>query len=976
MGVNQITQIKKKRLAIAIQMSACAIALSFPPAVAAVDSFMEDEVFMLEEIIVTGFRRSLQSASDFKRNSINVTDSVFAEDVGKFPDLNIAEALNRVPGIQLTREIDGSGVNVAIRGLNTNYTRVTVNGAPIAVASGGRTDAINSNRELDLDVFPTEFFTRLDVSKTPVASMLEGGLSGTVNMRSLRPLDSPNSYLNYQLQGGYGELSEELSPRAALIGSWKNEDRTFGVLGGVSVVRNRVVTQGYETLGWTNANLTYGQCGITPPAGATLASPAGFECPSNRTGGNGYIIGESLGGQRVVPEGTLITGNSGTRYSGGSVIDQDFLLDVNPGLTLDQIGNGLIPRLGRPHYSEGDRDRMAGIASIEWIPNSSSSYYLDLLYAEAERDYDRLSMIMTGRNSRLIPTNMQVDENNIVTRADFHNAHYFLEARPYHEKLDYLSVNPGAQYFIGDTVTLDFALNATQSSWRREVASIGVQTNMQAGVTAEFINDQGGDYPLVQSNIDLNDPNQVAGWGWERALIQVEERDTETLGARFDFTLGEPLNNYKAGVSVDRFLRNVKGYDASYQWRQAVDNNISANLIPEYLVPGPFGFVTVDFDSLKEQTNYASLVENASFMANTATGAPSGDIEELTLGLYAEANREFVIADRSLRANAGLRAVQTDTDIVGYQQEGDEVTRVEATNSFQRLLPSLNLAYDLTDRFVLRAATSRTLTRANPVEMNPAVQFTDTSAQTATRGNAALKPFMSTNFDLGLEWYARDESYAAINVFNKQISGFTQTVTRQRRFGELGIDMVNLAGPQQDALAERGGEDAIINLNTSFNSEGKLDLRGVELLWVQPLPIIYEGLGYSVNYTNVHQSSRGEGVPAFATGVSKNTVNATAYYEDEAFSIRLSYVWYDQQYGSGLGDWGVNSAQRFIEPRGQWDLSASYEFMNLPTSPRVTFNLINFSSDPQREIFSQDNATYQYYNPGFTAILGVRGVLF
>jgi outer membrane receptor for ferrienterochelin and colicin len=94
---------------------------------------------------------------------------VFAEDIGKFPDLNIAESLNRIPGVQLTREINGDGLNVAIRGLGTNFTKILLNGAQIAVASSGRTDSQNQNREIDLDLYPTELFTRLDVSKTPMA---------------------------------------------------------------------------------------------------------------------------------------------------------------------------------------------------------------------------------------------------------------------------------------------------------------------------------------------------------------------------------------------------------------------------------------------------------------------------------------------------------------------------------------------------------------------------------------------------------------------------------------------------------------------------------------------------------------------------------------------------------------------------------------------------------------------------------------
>ncbi len=130
----------------------------------------------VETVVVTGFRAALQSAADAKRDAITITDSVFAEDIGKFPDLNIAESLNRVPGVLLTREVNGEGLNISIRGLGTSFTKTVINGAQISVASSGRADSQNTNREVDLDLFPTELFSRLDVHKSPTASMLEGGV--------------------------------------------------------------------------------------------------------------------------------------------------------------------------------------------------------------------------------------------------------------------------------------------------------------------------------------------------------------------------------------------------------------------------------------------------------------------------------------------------------------------------------------------------------------------------------------------------------------------------------------------------------------------------------------------------------------------------------------------------------------------------------------------------------------------------------
>jgi outer membrane receptor for ferrienterochelin and colicin len=117
-----------------------------------------------EDILVTGYRSSLAKSTDAKRQSSNFSDSIFAEDIGKFPDTNIAESFNRIPGITITRDITGEGTNVAIRGLGANFTNVTLNGAPIAVASSGATDAQGTDRSVDLSFFPTDLFTKLTVN--------------------------------------------------------------------------------------------------------------------------------------------------------------------------------------------------------------------------------------------------------------------------------------------------------------------------------------------------------------------------------------------------------------------------------------------------------------------------------------------------------------------------------------------------------------------------------------------------------------------------------------------------------------------------------------------------------------------------------------------------------------------------------------------------------------------------------------------
>ncbi|MFL6620733.1 MAG: TonB-dependent receptor plug domain-containing protein, partial [Povalibacter sp.] len=243
---------KSQILAFASHRTAIAAATVFV-SLTATTSVLAQTSDSLEEVVVTGFRRSLEDSTEAKRDSVGFVDAIFAEDIGKFPDVNLAESFNRIPGVTITRDVTGEGLNVAIRGLNTNFTRVLLNNAPVAIASTGQDNA-SVNREVDLDMFPSELFSQLSVAKTATAEMIEGGAAGTINMRMARPFDNEGKHFTYQIQGLDNNKSDDLGTRASVLAS--NTWDTFGVLVGVAGVRNRVATTGFETVGWTSLNLT------------------------------------------------------------------------------------------------------------------------------------------------------------------------------------------------------------------------------------------------------------------------------------------------------------------------------------------------------------------------------------------------------------------------------------------------------------------------------------------------------------------------------------------------------------------------------------------------------------------------------------------------------------------------------------------------------------------------------------------------
>ncbi len=312
----------------------------------------------VETVVVTGYRASLTAATDAKRASTNFTDSIFAEDIGKFPDTNIAESLNRIPGVTISREIDGEGVNVSIRGLGTNFTKVTLNNAAIAVASTGATDQRNNNREVDLNMFPTELFTQLTVSKSPTADQVEGrrGRRGEPAQRAaLRQGGLPPHLQPARI----GRLDRRRTRRARRgdplrhLGRFRCPDRRRGR-------PQQRIRQG----------LGRRQCGWVGPSLATAASPSTpVQC--SPAASCGTFGSKSWGVPGTIPTNVAIPipGGGGATYAGRHADRPGVLLANNPGLTIGQISNALLPRLGRSMFESGTRDRYNAVASLEWRPD-------------------------------------------------------------------------------------------------------------------------------------------------------------------------------------------------------------------------------------------------------------------------------------------------------------------------------------------------------------------------------------------------------------------------------------------------------------------------------------------------------------------------------------------------------------------------------------------------------------------------------
>jgi TonB-dependent receptor len=987
----------------------------------------------LEAVTVTGYRASLERAVLTKRETTSLTESVFAEDIGKFPDTNLAESLNRIPGIILTRDANGEGVLVAIRGLSTNFTKVLLNGVPISLATEGAIDFNNSNREVDLNMFPSELFASLTVQKTPTADVIEGGAAGTVNIRTPRPFDEPGPRLTYAAQGIDNSLTNGAGANGALIASdtWDTSIGGIGFLVGIAGQHTYTMTRGWEdgNGGWVTPSITNSTlCG----------APTGCDMPGSKVS----IGGDALTIAAMVPSNVNIPG-----YGSGSNVDAAMLLALNPGLNMTQMSNMLLPRLPRIMYQRGTRDRLNAVASLEVRPTDTLQFFADFVAGHRLNDLDRSDMswgVRAGTGALpMIPMNVSLDPNGVITRGDFANAQLGLEARPYVEKSDFLSISSGVSWEVTDSLHLDLQANASRSHYFQETPTIYVVTCPSGGnapgipgcsapvggVLVHF--DNRGEIPTFTTNIDFDNPSNFQ-WSGGRATIRDEKRYTTTYGSHLDVSYGGEMTSVKIGAAYDVHYRRIFAIDFLTDWQQAicgggtssVCTGAAGSLIPQsslssYLYHGPGGFVSVNYDNLLKDSGYYSLTAPALaklsygcvgqpsgvyFSPVGVTLATSGCIEERAVGLYGLADGLVDLYGRPLHYDLGVRWVQTRQSIRSPVPRSDHSFDFSnAVRTYQAFLPSASLSYEITNKLLIRGSLSRTMTRADASQMIDEVDFSDPTALEAFVGNPELNPYFSNNMDFGAEYYMGGESYIGVALFRKWINGFSTRSIVTKPFSYLaqyGITWAKLTDMQHQALFQRAGctSDANCSANISIeewlNAPGTETIGGIELSYVQSLDFALSryglpGFGVTGNFTFIGQSSSGSAA-IHAVGVAPHTLNVTGYYERQGIMARLSFVHTDRTYASGSNKQNVclpttqaaaagcpDGAYVFEGSYDQADFSSSIKlstvFGLLPSDPELTFNVQNVLDAKHSSYFQYKNATHYQYNAGRTFLIGVHG---
>lgn len=927
----------------------------------------------VDEIVVTGYRASLQSSTIAKRESTGFSDTVFADDIGKMPSQNLAESLARIPGVIINREVTGEGQQISVRGLGPNFTRVVLNGNAISVASSGSLDAGNRNREVDLDLFPTELFGSLSVAKTPMAHQMEGGVSGFVNMRTLRPSDMGEGF---HFRGGvelaYNDTAESSNPKGNFTFSFSND--TFGALVSIVSKENETRVDGYEQ----DANFQQGCVGewvTTAEGGRDRACLPGMDSSAFW-----YT--------------NIASRDYAAAHPGVAIGDT---LDINAvsGLTDEQLDNMGIGRIMRMMTTSGTKKNLSALVSLEFTPNEDLRFALDYIHAETDKNSERAEASLFYRNNDLrndlamIPVDVQVVDRGAGERlvsGTFYGARPWIGSRYYEEDLEFTSIMPSMSWQINDRFKMDVSYSKTESDFSRDEPYLLYYARDKG--TINFAYNNGSLVPRMDFSNDL----ALASTGWSATAGPLDGaegisnsadfrfarnfRQTETEGFHADFAWGEEAdrNGIKFGISSDEISSDSQSYNQNSGDYLAYLISQKADIVTNfdnYIIDarnmdlgtdidgyqGIRGIAGVDWSRFKADTNFANYVPPLN-QGNDQFGQGLGNINEKMLAVYVEGNKEFELAGRSLRTNLGVRYVETDQNIVASGGETEA--------SYSKTLPSMSLAYELADDVTLRFAASKSLTRANPSSMYPNTSWNSNSIATANAGNPFLKPFESTNIDFGGEYYFSELGFIGWNYYMKDLTGFTTQATVEVPFSDLGtwgLNTDNLTEVQQNELADCS-PGCITRVQTQINT-GAVDLSGFELIWVQPLDFLLEGLGFNASANKINQISD-EGT--FITGVSDSR-SFTAYYENQSFQTRLTIY---RQDGADIGNiWGTTPYMS--NTRTQVDLSASYILpMMSEYNLTLTFDGYNLTNEPISRWLEDQSQTFRAYFPGTTYTVGLH----
>lgn len=933
----------------------------------------------VSDVVVTGFRQSYANAIASKRNEDSITDGISSDGLGRFPDLNVGEALQRVPGVQINREAEGRDATINLRGLPGTFSRLTMNG--VAFAEPILRDSA------PLGAFNSDIFSAIVVNKSPLADAQSGGLSGNIDLQIAPALGRADGGF-MKVATEYNELGETWSP-AATVGYNHHITDDLAVFG----------TLAYRQEKFRRDSILFNSYAAFTPAQAQanpLLQPyyaASTACPScTGTTSTAGVLYDAQHRQYVrLNEGELLTGAAGAEYRlndqtrigvSGFYSDRDlpmttqYLLITTNNLSSVLTANSAPVRLDDGRYvvedfsfanpdvnsstrgfsqkqkvwgvnltgewKSDDGWTVSGIAALSRAQNDSIEVSVDFNTLQTAAGNGITGRLVTGGSN--IDDHVQALGPNPVVTADGISTGVWG------------GISASGAFFDNADPALRrnrFNFQGTQTSGRSEAATArldverqfqdsGLLTGFQVGAVYESVKFIAEGYRIMAFGIPIQNVTS-------------------------DFLVTAPF-------ASDFF--NGRGGQPSNNWQVVDLNRALPALRPVTVYPGaqlsPTGY----------NINYAN---NAYALDNFTNGTD-------LISAYGQLKYGFDVGTMPVRGNIGVRYESAENTV-------DALTRVTVTNvvgapsdfrsqryqqDYDKVLPSFIVIAEPTEDIVLRAAAYKSYVRPQPLQFSPSTVVSAPSTNgvyTVTLGNPDLEPYDATSFDLSAEWYNRPDSLVSLAAFSKRITGLIGPITDRNLLcpadgGGLGIGTFTISGDQclSSLTFTQGGVTQPYQVVASgfTNQSNPITVTGVELNVQQsfdflPGLLANTGGGFNYAYTTVDGKTAGGG-EATLPGVSEHNLNLIGYYETDRYGIRVVYNLRSEYDLASTASF--TGAARSVRARGQIDLSASY---NISDTLSLGFDAYNLTDEIRVEYENQDNLPRRADYDGRTYTLTLRG---
>ncbi|MYN47236.1 TonB-dependent receptor [Pseudoduganella sp. FT93W] len=846
-------------------------------------------------VVVTGIRASLQQSLNQKKNADSLVEVITAEDIGKMPDKNVADSLSRVAGVTTTSAGSNEGSfgeneHVQLRGLSSQFTLTTLNGHTVSSGDWYGPNIAAGGRSVSYTLLPSDLVGRIVVHKSSQADLIEGGAAGTVDIQTRKPLEFKDRLTtSASVEAAYSTAAKSTDPAITALVNWKNEDNTFGVLAQVFSQTRKLQRAGSEGVWWDKVPSTYVDPALAGKNGSLLSGAVLFEQERKRNGG--YLEAQWK------PQSNVTLDLSGFL----STVDAK---NYNTNFMADTVS----PFKGIPSSPNGVKPT----GSYTVVGNTITSIFFDKNAFGANTN---------GAWSAV---------EDVAARPD--------------AKTDSKFVNFDAKWKVSDDLTLTGKLGHTSGSGKTKDVGFEVQSGWNQGAGYSLTNE--GIFVLNVPGGDkfVRNGGGIGGWG-----SYTSSTDKETYGqVDAEMKLASDLvPSIKFGGRFAKHERDLEKFGMALAAGSNDDKQIPESAVGSY-GSNWYGNLPVNptpgFTPFKISNDYvASWVAQYATFNNHAT-QQEFNIKEDTSAGYLMANLQ---PSETVSGNVGVRLVRTKMNIHAFLPGG----KPQYEQTFNDVLPSLNLRADLSKDLIARVAVNRGLSRPDFGQL--AGNDLRDLQHTGVGSNPYLTPIRSNNLDLSMEWYFAPKALLSAGVFRSDLKGVIA-------YGHSIL-------PYADASKQ--GAIADYDISAPVNSNGKLN--GFNVAYEQN---IWGGIGVSGNYTY----SDGKLTDKLATGTcngkagedctlygtSKNSYNVGAFYEDDRFSARIAY---SHRSVYKLGNRG--GADYFQSANGSLNIAVNY---TLNKNVMFTVEAQNLN-DPLMTVYKTDTTQISgVYKNGKTVYGGLR----